>query len=143
MKKCNVFVILLTAFLMGMLADRSFARGVLASQHNDGLAMKLVSDSLFRQDTIGKNKKKIKEIAPAKRQPKPERIDDPTENGAPGIFSQPQFPGTDNRRQPNGGNMQPGERPQPAERPQPGGNSNGGNNNGGSHLPGGGGSRRP
>lgn len=89
----------------------------------------------LQQDT---SKKKIKEIAPAKRQPKPERIDEPNDGGRPGVISRPPVPeirtGFPDGR---GGGMQPGNlRPPQGDggRPAQGG---GASPSGGSH-PGGG-----
>lgn len=98
------------------------------------------SDSLRgnRQENLQDTSKKIKEIAPAKRQAKPERINEP--EGRPGIISRPTFPGIDHN-QPQGGGAGPtgsgGTIQQPGRSPQGGSPGGGQSPRGGGGSPGG------
>ena len=143
MTKRLLIIFLLAVAYVAVPLSGSFARTDGSKKPVAGLIAKIFKhrrDSLPRenwvsfQDTVPK---KIKEIAPAKRQPKPERIDE--QGGRPDIISKPGFPGADNIQprniiprgsggsieprggQPHGGSHGGGARPQGGSGPGQGG----------------------
>ncbi|MDF3077221.1 MAG: hypothetical protein K0S09_1110 [Sphingobacteriaceae bacterium] len=120
MVKRLLFFVLLSVAFAAVTGTSAFASG-----NNDGRANGFFLKKLFKHKTDSlrssverlqdTSKKKIKEIAPAKRQPKPERINEPAEGGRPGVISRPPVPEIGNGF-PDARGVQPGN-----SRPQRGG----------------------